>query len=197
MKLKIGFLGASFDPVHLGHLEIANYSMANLNLHEVWFAPNKKPYYKQQAIATDEQRLKMLQLATEDKNHFKIYTKEIEAPNYTHTIDSLKIIKQEFSNIEIYLLMGSDSLSNLNSWKQGKDILQYANIVVFNRTTHQINKEILQRDYQGERILLQQENIQEISSSDIRNELKNYKDNIGKKTLAYIEAHKIYHKIKR
>ena len=192
MKLKIGFLGASFDPIHLGHLEIANNAMVNLNLHEVWFAPNKKPYYKQQAIATDEQRLEMLKLAIEDKNHFKIYTKEIEAPNYTHTIDSLKIIKQEFSNIEIYLLMGSDSLSNIHSWKQSKDILRYANIVVFNRTAHQLDKEILQREHQDEKVLFQQDNIQNVSSSDIRNKLKNYKDNIGKKTLEYIEKHNIY-----
>ena len=127
-KKKIGFLGATFDPIHKGHTEIANIAKKRFMLDEVWFVPNKNPYYKKQPVANTHHRLAMLKIAIKTERNFKIYKEEIKNIKYTYTVDSLKKIKNQNQDSQIMLIIGMDSFNSIQSWKDYREIIKYADI---------------------------------------------------------------------
>ena len=115
---RIGVYGGSFDPVHIGHLIIAEILRHELRLHEVVFLPVGRPPHKpHQELAANEHRLRMLELALEGAPHFSVSTIDIERAGWSYTADSLAILREAYPNDhEWYFLMGQDSLRDFPNW---------------------------------------------------------------------------------
>ena len=136
MKKKIGLLGGTFDPIHNGHLIIAEYLRDELKLSEIWFIPAKiHPLKNNQGITKPEYRLEMLKLAISDNDNFKIIDIEIKRENISYTIDTLKELEKcyQSQNPEFYFFIGMDNVNELHLWKQPEEILNRSKVVAFGR----------------------------------------------------------------
>ncbi len=136
-KNKIGILGGTFDPPHIGHLYISEIALKKLKLnHVVWLITKQNPL-KQKAYFNIKARINLakIMLKNEKKISVEYIEKNIKSKN---TYDSLNHIKKKYIKIKLFFLMGEDSLVNFHKWKKWKKIPQLAKIIVFNRTNYSI-----------------------------------------------------------
>jgi nicotinate-nucleotide adenylyltransferase len=132
--MKLGIFGGSFDPIHYGHLLLAESAREQLSLDEVWFIPAAIAPHKQGRAATSaKQRVEMLELAIAGQSAFRISTIEIDRGGVSYTVDTLQTIKQERPEAELFLLMGADSLADLLTWREPARICELAWPVVSRR----------------------------------------------------------------
>jgi nicotinate-nucleotide adenylyltransferase len=132
--MRIGLFGGSFDPVHLGHLLLAECCREQGMLDEVWFLPAAVPPHKQQRqSAPAEDRLAMLQLAIGGHEAFRICRLEIERGGVNYTVDTLETLAQEHPEHEWFFLMGGDSLADLPQWRNPARICELATPLVAQR----------------------------------------------------------------
>lgn len=132
--MRIGLFGGTFDPVHLGHLLLAEYCREQCRLDAVWFVPAAEPPHKQRADLTPaEQRLEMLRLAMGGHEAFSICTREIERGGISYTIDTLRELTAEDASRQIFFLLGGDSLADLPHWREPAGICELAMPVVVAR----------------------------------------------------------------
>ncbi|MEW5691836.1 MAG: nicotinate-nucleotide adenylyltransferase [Candidatus Hydrogenedentota bacterium] len=132
---KIGVLGGSFDPVHIGHLHIADYALTNLKLDYILFVPDlKSPYKKTKKYNADYiRRLDMLKIAVKKERRFKVSEIAKKIKGYTYTIEVLKKLKKNFSDSDLYLILGLDSFYDLRNWKDYEEIIKSCRLVIFKR----------------------------------------------------------------
>lgn len=131
---KIGLYFGSFNPVHIGHLIIANYMASFTELDEVWFVVSpQNPFKKKSTLADPYDRLEMLNLALEGAEHLRVTDIEFHLPIPSYTIDTLTHLKAKYPNREFVLLMGEDSLESLEKWKNADIILRDYQIYVYPR----------------------------------------------------------------
>ncbi|MEM7561228.1 MAG: nicotinate-nucleotide adenylyltransferase [Planctomycetota bacterium] len=135
---RIGILGGTFDPVHLGHLLLAEQARIKLELNQVWFLPAAVSPLKQDASprATDRQRLEMLELATGGNPFFRIDPREIHRGGTSYTVDTLRELRSEQPDAKLFFLMGADSLVSLKHWKEPKEICELVQVIVLSRGGH-------------------------------------------------------------
>lgn len=125
--MRIGLLGGTFDPVHYGHLLLAESCREQGRLDEVWFIPAAVPPHKQeQALSTPADRVEMLKLATGGHDAFRISEMELQRGGVSYTVDTLEAIHRERPGDELFLLMGGDSLHDLPTWRDPKRICELA-----------------------------------------------------------------------
>lgn len=131
---RIGIIGGSFDPIHIGHLIIAQDAAERLELSEVIFIPADIPPHKQHLQRIDaEHRLNMLRLATESDVRFSISDIEIERGGVSYTIDTLKNLCDVYPDAALLLIVGSDTLVDLHTWHKTEEILQLCDVATFLR----------------------------------------------------------------
>lgn len=132
---RLGILGGTFDPVHLGHLAVAQAALDSLALDQVLFVPSFKPPHKQQqTIAPFSDRLAMLKLALVDEPQFDCSDLEGERQELSYTIDTLKELRQRLDpEVTLFFLMGFDAFVEMASWKCFQGIPNLADLVVINR----------------------------------------------------------------
>lgn len=131
---KIGIFGGTFDPVHMGHLILAEQCREQGKLDQVWFLPSASPPHKQgQSITRFEQRVEMLALALAGNPAFRIEEIESHREGPSYTADTLAELKQHNPDTELWLLLGTDSLLDLPQWYQPERILQQAGLLVMHR----------------------------------------------------------------
>jgi nicotinate-nucleotide adenylyltransferase len=132
--MKIGIFGGSFDPIHNGHLLLAECAREQLNLDQVWFVPAAVAPHKQdrQAVSA-KQRIEMLELAIAGNEAFRVSTVEIDRGGVSYTVDTLLAIKEQMPEAELFLLMGADSLRDLLTWREPARICELASPVVSGR----------------------------------------------------------------
>ncbi len=134
--MKIGVLGGTFDPVHLGHIMMAGEAIKVMGIAEVLLVPAGQPMSKNKdnLITTAEHRLEMLRLAIEGKPELKISTIEMDRPGPSYTVDTLTELKKRYAvGDEIYFILGWDSLEYLHQWHQPDKIIKSCTLVAIPR----------------------------------------------------------------
>ena len=136
MNKKIGIFGGTFDPIHMGHMLIADYCKEKLALDEVLFIPASvsplKSQEKQSSISS-VQRLELLRVAIRNYPEYKIDTCEMDKGGISFTVDTIKYLLERSGNEEYYLIIGEDNASVFSSWKYPDEILSLVNVVVYRR----------------------------------------------------------------
>ena len=130
---KTGIFGGTFDPVHLGHLIIAQEARERLGLRQVLFMPAGQPWMKDRAITPAPHRLAMLQLAVEENLAFAISRIEIDHPGFSYTAETLARLSVEMPGERFFFFLGWDALVGLPRWKDPQKVLGLAEMVVFPR----------------------------------------------------------------
>ena len=178
-KIRIGIIGGSFDPVHIGHLIIAQDAAERLGLSEVVFIPAAVPPHKQHLQRLDsEHRLKMLRLAVESNPIFSVSDLEIRRGGVSYTVDTLMALREVHPDAALLLIVGSDTLVDLHTWHKTEEILELCEVVTFLRpgedSLETIAEKIPLPAQQKERLLknvIDAHRI-EVSSSEIRKRLE-------------------------
>ena len=133
--MRIGVFGGTFDPIHLGHLLLAEQCREQGQLDQVWFVPSARPPHKDApAISPFAQRVEMLQLAIAGQPAFRVDELEKDRPGPSFTVDTLESIHQRQPQDELFLLLGSDSLHDLPHWYEPDRIVRAATLLVMARS---------------------------------------------------------------
>jgi len=132
--MRLGLLGGTFDPVHYGHLLMAECAREQCQLDEVWFVPAAVPPHKQQwTVSPAGQRIEMLELAIGGNDRFSVSRIEIDRGGVSFTVDTLEALHAERPADEWYLILGADSLVDLPTWREPVRIAELATIAVCGR----------------------------------------------------------------
>lgn len=132
--MRLGLFGGSFDPVHLGHMQLACSCQQQAKLDEVWFLPAATQPFKQHGpVASDGQRLAMLRLATAQEPTWRVDTREIDRGGVSYTFQTLREVQAELPDAQLFFMMGADSLHDLPSWREPGEICRLATPLVVAR----------------------------------------------------------------
>ncbi len=131
--MRIGIFGGAFDPVHLGHLMVAEDVAYKLHLDKLLFVPSFQPPHRPAPIAPYHHRVKMLQLATQHNSKFGISTIEKELPVPSYTINTLSALRPSFPGASLYLILGYDQYKTIAAWHRPADLTRLARLVVISR----------------------------------------------------------------
>lgn len=133
-KRRIGILGGTFDPIHLGHLVLAEQAKERLKLDQVIFIPSASPPHKtNRKLSSAKDRFQMTRLALEENPSFSISDIELKRGGLSYTVDTLRELKKLYPNSEIYFLTGSDVLNEIQTWKDPEHIYKLVNVVIAKR----------------------------------------------------------------
>ena len=130
--MNIGILGGTFDPIHIGHLVVAEEARIKLGFREVLFVPAGQPWLKlDRNISLAVHRVEMVRHAIADNPHFKLYTLEVERPGPSYTVDTLTMLRKQLgSEASFFFILGRDTLAELPLWKEPKKLVQLCRLVV-------------------------------------------------------------------
>ena len=132
--MRIGIYGGTFDPVHVGHLILAEQAREHARLDEVWFVPAFRPPQKEgSTVSRFEQRIEMLALATAGNPAFKVDELEKDRSGPSYTVDTLAELRRRHGGHEFFLLVGSDTLADLPHWHEPRRLLELAGLLVMAR----------------------------------------------------------------
>lgn len=178
---KVGIMGGTFNPIHLGHLILAEAAYEAYDLDEVLFVPSGRSYMKEQSEILDAKtRVSMTGLAIEDNPHFALSTIEIDRDGNSYSYETLETLRKQNPMTEYYFIVGADTLFSLESWKHPEILLPSCTILVAvrdNISMEEMEKQAkyLEDKFGGSIKLLPTSNI-EISATDIRKKLAEEKD---------------------
>ena len=167
--MHVGLYFGSFNPIHIGHLIIANYVATNTNVEQVWFVVSpQNPFKKSSTLLNEYQRIHLTRLAVEGNPKLNVSDIEFKLPRPSYTVDTLIYLQEKYPMHQFSIVLGSDSYQNLSKWKNGNLLLQKYMFLVYLRP--------------GFEILEPPENVQilhapllEISSTLIRNNIEQNK----------------------
>jgi nicotinate-nucleotide adenylyltransferase len=132
--MKIGLFGGSFDPVHLGHLLVAQAAVEELGLGKLFFVPAaQSPFKPENRPAPDSVRLQLLRLALAGKTNCEIDEQEIRRGGISYTIETLRDYAKRFPNAQLFYLIGADNISKLNEWREADELAKLAEFVAIPR----------------------------------------------------------------
>lgn len=198
---KIGIMGGTFDPVHMGHLIIGETVRQEYDLDEVIYIPVGNPPHKSSSkVARAEHRYKMVSLAIEDNTYFSLSDIEIRRPGKTYTIDTLEELYNIYGcETEFYFIIGGDTLFEIKGWRRATDVFQRCIFVVYKRWGFKDEELELEREYLAEvhsaKILFAHGPLIDISSTHIRRYIKadrSIKYLVPDTVLKYIEENSLY-----
>lgn len=200
-RKKVGIMGGTFDPIHMGHLILGEKTYEQLELDKVWFMPAGNPPHKQNRIgrASDQERADMVRLAIEDNPHFELSLAEMNEDGYTYTCRTLENLKKQNPDTDYYFIIGADSLYSFETWREPEKICSSCTLVVAVRNHVPMEKlnlemERLTKKYNGHFLKLDTLNI-DISSQLLRKwrkERKSLRYYVPPKVISYMEEHGIY-----
>lgn len=162
---RIGLMGGSFDPIHLGHLVTAEQARVDLGLDEVVFIPAGQPWQKEHTTPA-EHRYLMTVLATSANPFFSVSRVEIEREGPTYTVDTLRTLRARHPDADLWFISGADAILNIVTWRDAAEALDLATFVAATRPGHDVAA--LQEPGIRERIVTLDVPALAISSTDIR-----------------------------
>ena len=182
--MKVGLYFGSFNPIHVGHLIIANHIAYNTELDEVWFIVSpQNPFKETSSLLNEQHRYSLVKIAIEDEKKLKASNVEFLMPKPSYTIDTLMYLSEKFKKHAFTLIVGSDSYLNFEKWKNFKQIIINYNILIYPRLSFTIKKNL------PATVKIINAPFIEISSTQIR---KNIKD---KKSIRYLITDKVMEEI--
>lgn len=132
---KVCIIGGSFDPIHLGHLQMARSAQAQCMAEEVWFMPAGDPWQKTGRLtATGSERLEMVKLAIAGVHSWRAEAHEVKRTGPTFTVDTLEHLSERYPNYQFVFVIGADQLSRLTTWQHWRSLFDYARIGVVERS---------------------------------------------------------------
>ncbi|RPI92461.1 MAG: nicotinate-nucleotide adenylyltransferase [Chloroflexi bacterium] len=198
-RQRIGLFGGTFDPPHLGHLILASEAKSQLELTRLLWTVTPDPPHKQDQIITPlEHRLAMVKLAIEDDPSFELSSLELDRPGPHYTVDTIKRVAEQNPEAEIVPVIGGDSLQDLPTWHQPKEIVFAAHWVgVMRRPGEETDLEELERELPGisSKVHYVDAPLLEIASREIRSRVatgKPFRYYLPDPVYEYIEQHHLY-----
>lgn len=192
---KVGILGGTFNPIHMGHLLLAEYVKDELSLDEIWFMPTGKSYMKsKQDTLPSVERFHMVELAIEGNSDFFCNDTEMKRSGSTYTYETLYELKAKYSDHEFYFISGADCLFGIENWRHPELIFERCILVTAAREDVSMDemiqkKEELSQKYHAKIILLPFMDIP-ISSTLVRSRIQ------MNKSIRYLVPEKVYNYIK-
>jgi nicotinate-nucleotide adenylyltransferase len=171
--MRLGIFGGTFDPIHNGHLVLAEQCREQCQLDAVWFVPSACPPHKLgSAISSPKARCEMIEFAIAGNAYFQLNRMELDRSGISYTVTTLEQIHAEHPAYELFLLMGADSLRHLSMWSQPQRILELATVVTVNRGGEQSPDKSLLQTQLGPSIQSRLKSVQmphlELSAGSIR-----------------------------
>lgn len=171
--MNIGIFSGSFNPIHIGHIILANDVIEYTDIDEVWFLVTPHNPLKNEASLLDEmERLKMVELATKPYNRMKVSDFEFDLPRPSYTVDTLKALHKKYPDHNFTLIIGADNWSHIETWKDYKEIISNFNLLIYPRLDYRVTIPQKLRNT----VKLLDSPIIEISSTSIREGLREHKN---------------------
>ncbi|MHA0855733.1 nicotinate-nucleotide adenylyltransferase [Paenibacillus sp. CMAA1364] len=170
--MKIGIMGGTFDPLHIGHLLAAESARDSYQLDEVWFMPSHIPPHKDKAGVTGEQRLAMVAEAVKDHPSFRTLDLEIRRGGVSYTIDTIEELKSIQPSFDFYFIIGADMVNYLPHWDRIEDLSKLITFIGVGRPGSPIALNTLP-SYLQSNVRLADMPLVDISSSSIRQKAEN------------------------
>ncbi len=166
---KVGLFFGSFNPIHIGHLALANYMLSFQELDEVWMVISPhNPLKEKKSLLNQHHRLHLLNMALEGQNKIKSCTVEFNLPQPSYTVNTLAHLKEKHPDHNFYLIMGSDNLMSFHKWKNYEYILNHYKMLVYPRPGFSENPY-----KENTNVIFTQAPLMDISSTFIRDAIKN------------------------
>ncbi|MCD6553959.1 MAG: nicotinate-nucleotide adenylyltransferase [Anaerolineae bacterium] len=196
---RIGVLGGTFDPIHIAHLAIAEEARTQLGLDKVVFVPAGLPPHKMDVhVSPAEHRLAMVELAIAGNPHFEVSRVDIDRFGPCYTVDTIALLRKEWGpDVEIYFIMGSDSLADILTWHKPDRLIRLCRIVAVGRPGYRVDMDELERCLPGasQRILFINSPQLDVSSSEIQRRVRageSIKYQVPEAVERYIYEHGLY-----
>ena len=137
--MKVGLFFGSFNPIHIGHLIIANFMATQTELDQVWMVVSpQNPHKKKSTLARDHDRLHLVRLAIDDNPKLSASNIEFSLPKPSYTVDTLAYLKEKHPNNDFVLIMGGDNLGTFHKWKNYEQILEHHEVYVYQRPNYEL-----------------------------------------------------------
>ena len=194
---RVGVMGGTFNPIHKGHLSVAESALKQFNLDEILFITGGNPPHKKDLdILPAFARHKMVCLATEDYEKFIPCDYEVLKKTYSYSLETMKYLKKQYKNTDFFFIIGADSFHDLPTWYRPRALLELCTLLVYDRDGYDMKKdyEVIKKEYYCHVDFIQSEKIN-VSSSFIREEIKNGKDvsdYLPEKVYDYIKRNSLY-----
>lgn len=140
--MKTGLYFGSFNPIHIGHLIIANHVVNETDIEKVWFVVSPhNPFKQEHSLLNEYHRLHLVNLAIKEDNRFKAVDIEFNLPKPSYTINTLTYLAEKYPENEFCILMGSDSFQNLHKWKNADAIIKNYPLYVYRRPGFEVTND--------------------------------------------------------
>lgn len=191
---KVGLFFGSFNPIHIGHLILANYILEHSDMQELWFVVSpQNPFKEKKSLLQDHNRLDMVQRAVKNYPKMRASNVEFSLPTPSYTIDTLAYLQEKHPDHSFSLIMGEDNLAGLKKWKNAELLINNHQIIVYPRIFE--NKPASEDFLQHENISLIKAPIIELSATEIRTmikEGKNVRPMLPPEVFEYLDGSNFY-----
>ena len=185
-KLRTGIFGGSFNPIHIGHLALANYLCENDYIDELWFLVSpQNPFKQNEKLLDDKTRLRMVNAAVRGYGRFYVSDFEFSLPKPSYTINTLNKLSETYTDRDFYLIIGADNWAAFDRWKSPEEIISKHHVLVYPRLGYDILEMLPQNVRAVDSPLI------EVSSTFIRESISQGKD------VRYFLHHAVYEIIEK
>ncbi|HHZ20753.1 MAG TPA: nicotinate (nicotinamide) nucleotide adenylyltransferase [Firmicutes bacterium] len=193
--MRTGIFGGSFDPIHLGHLLLAEAAWEELGLTRLIFVPAHCSPWKKGTSAEPKQRYAMVELAVKNRPGFEVSSLELDREPPSYTVETLRALRREAPDEEFWLILGADGIQDFMNWRESKEILTLANIAVGQRPGYQTKLPEQLQILGEERVRVLPGPCCDLSSTEIRERIaagRSVRYRLTPEVEEYIKEHRLY-----